>query len=94
MRMIRVNYHYEPEGWTAESPDRDSWTAFGETLQEVRELAREGLPLVLDEPVELYERFPITGTFVVVPSFQFSGTDEPSLPRSSTAAKSDYQQVA
>lgn len=86
MRTIRVNYHYEPEGWTAESPDLPRWTAFGETLQEVRDLTAESVGDLIDEEAELYERYPATGNFVIVPSSVFAGPDA----CSSTALKTDF----
>lgn len=93
MRTILVNYHVEPEGWTAETPDRPSWTAFGETLAEVRALAEEGLPLVFGERVKLFERFPYTGNFVVIPSFHFSGTSA-SGPAANVIAPSDLRLIS
>jgi predicted RNase H-like HicB family nuclease len=80
MKRIRVNYYFEPEGWTAETPDRPQWTAFGETLQEVRELAREGLPLAFGEAVDLFERFPVTGNIFVLPTMQISGVTKSGPP--------------
>ena len=46
---VRVLYHEEPEGWWAESPDLDGWTAAGETFDEVRELAEEGVHFALED---------------------------------------------
>lgn len=55
MPTVRVIYDYEPEGWSAESPDRPRWTAFGETLEEVRDLAHEGLSFFIGEDAQLDE---------------------------------------
>jgi len=44
-RKVRVFYIYEPEGWSAESPDVPSWSAAGENLDEVRELTVEAMTL-------------------------------------------------
>lgn len=44
MRTVQVIYHQEPEGWWAESPDVEGFGASGETLEELRDLVREGLP--------------------------------------------------
>lgn len=55
MLSVQVIYDYEPEGWSAESPDRPRWTAFGESFEEVRELAHEGLPFFFGEEVFIEE---------------------------------------
>lgn len=48
MKKARVTYHREPEGWSALSADVPGYSAFGETLGEVRGLVREGLAFFLD----------------------------------------------
>lgn len=80
MRRVRVKYTVEVEGWTAESSDVENWTAFGDSLEEVRELAREALPLVLGEPVRLSEKFPITGNMAIKPLITFTGVANSELP--------------
>jgi predicted RNase H-like HicB family nuclease len=58
---VQVIYHDEPDGWWAESPDVDGFGAAGESLEEVRRLAAEGIPFYLETAdVELDERFPTT----------------------------------
>jgi len=47
MREIIVRYHYEAEGWWAESEDVPGWSAAGGSFSEVRELAKEGLATFL-----------------------------------------------
>lgn len=53
MDVVCVIYHREADGWWAESPDAEGWSATGDTYAEVVKLAEEGLPLVLEHPVEL-----------------------------------------
>lgn len=78
MRKIRVYYIFEPEGWSAESPDRPRWSAWGESLEEVRELAHEGLPLAFGEPLALEEHFPPTNGVMVDVRLRFTGVGEAS----------------
>jgi predicted RNase H-like HicB family nuclease len=44
---VRVLYHQEPEGWWAESPDIEGWTVAGESYDEVRQLAEDGVSFAL-----------------------------------------------
>jgi len=54
MEAVRVIYHHEPDGWWAESPDVERWSAAGATYPEVRQLAVEGIPFALErDDVEL-----------------------------------------
>ena len=55
---IRVIYHQEPEGWWAESPDVDGWSAGGADYDEVHALAIEGVPFALGHEVELQHFVP------------------------------------
>lgn len=48
MDPIRVIYHHEPEGWWAESPDVEGWTAVGESYAEVLKLTEDGIPFALE----------------------------------------------
>lgn len=50
MLRAKVIYHFEPEGWWAESTDYPGYTAFGKSLGVVRALVAEGLPLFADDP--------------------------------------------
>lgn len=43
MRRVTVIYHWEPEGWWAESPDAPGFSAAGDSLREVQAEAHEGL---------------------------------------------------
>ena len=49
---VRVLYHEEPQGWWAESPDVDGWSVAGETYEEVRRLADDGISFALASAVE------------------------------------------
>lgn len=72
MRVVRVRYHQEPEGWWAESNEVAGWTAVGSTFDEVQELAIEGLAEVLGEEVYVEDEGApfVMGTGV----FEASGT--------------------
>lgn len=43
MRRVTIEYHIEPDGWWAESPDLPRWTAAAVTYEELRDLVFEGL---------------------------------------------------
>lgn len=49
---IRILYHQEPQGWWAESPDIDGWSVAGETYDEVRQLAADGVTFALASTAE------------------------------------------
>ena len=54
MDTIRVIYHHEDDGWWAESPDVERWTAAASSYAEVVKLAEEGVRFALErEDVEL-----------------------------------------
>jgi predicted RNase H-like HicB family nuclease len=56
MRTVRVQYHREPKGWWAESPDLEGFVASGSTVDEVRHLVHEDVPFYLQEDdVEIKE---------------------------------------
>lgn len=57
MRQVEVIYHVEPEGCWAESPDIPGFSAAGDSLDEVRQLTRDGLAAHLGGPVDILERF-------------------------------------
>ncbi len=48
MRNVKVVYHREPDGWWAESPDVDGWSAAAPTLAELQALAEEGIRFALE----------------------------------------------
>jgi predicted RNase H-like HicB family nuclease len=50
MKTARIIYHHEEDGWWAESPDVDDWSAAGDTYAEVVKLAEEGVPFALGHP--------------------------------------------
>lgn len=49
MDQIRVIYHDEtPHGWWAESLDVNGWVAAGDSYDEVRQLAEDGIRFALE----------------------------------------------
>jgi len=55
---IRILYHQEPQGWWAESPEIGGWSVAGDTYEEVRQLAEDGVPFALASAAEDHgERF-------------------------------------
>lgn len=58
METVRVIYHHEADGWWAESPDAEGWSAAGDTYAEVVKLAEEGIPFALGHPAELEHYVP------------------------------------
>ncbi len=58
-RRVLIEYHCEPEGWWAESPDLPGFSAAGATFEEVREQAHAGAEFYLQEPVEVEDRVPV-----------------------------------
>ena len=63
METVRVIYHHEADGWWAESPDVEGWSAAGASYSEVVKLAEEGIPLALEQAVTL-EHFVPAGEHV------------------------------
>jgi predicted RNase H-like HicB family nuclease len=55
MSEVRIRYHHEPEGWWADSPDLPGFSAAGETFDEVREMALEGVSFATDAEPEIVE---------------------------------------
>lgn len=43
IEVARVIYHHEGDGWWAESPDLEGWSAAGDTSAGVRQLAMDGV---------------------------------------------------
>ena len=58
METVRVIYHHEADGWWAESPDVEGWSAAGDTYAEVVKLAEEGISFALSHPAELEHYVP------------------------------------
>jgi predicted RNase H-like HicB family nuclease len=58
MKTVRVIYHHEADGWWAESPDVEGWSAAGETYAEVVKLTEEGIFFSLGQPVALEHYVP------------------------------------
>src|ERR1700753_1551990 len=57
METVRVIYHHETDGWWAESPDVEGWSAAGDTYAEVAKLAEEGIPFALERDDAVLENF-------------------------------------
>jgi predicted RNase H-like HicB family nuclease len=55
---VRVLHHRESDGWWAESPDVEGWSAAGDSYAEVIKLAEEGIPFALKHPSELEHYVP------------------------------------
>jgi predicted RNase H-like HicB family nuclease len=60
MQTIRVIYHHEPDGWWAESPDVEGWSAAADSYPEVVKLTEQGIPFALKQDVELKHLAPVT----------------------------------
>lgn len=63
METVRVIYHHEADGWWAESPDVEGWSAAGDSYPEVVKLAEEGIPFALEGEADL-EHFVPAGEHV------------------------------
>jgi predicted RNase H-like HicB family nuclease len=57
MDPIRVIHHCEDGKWWSESPDIDGWYAAGDSLDEVRQLAEEGVRFALEREDVVVEHF-------------------------------------
>lgn len=64
METVRVIYHHEGDGWWAESPDVEGWSAAGDTYAEVAKLAEEGIPFALERDDVALEHFVPAGESV------------------------------
>jgi predicted RNase H-like HicB family nuclease len=64
MEIVRVIYHHESDGWWAESPDVEGWSAAGDSYAEVVKLAEDGIPFALGRKATL-ENFVPAGEHVV-----------------------------
>jgi predicted RNase H-like HicB family nuclease len=65
METVRVIYHHESDGWWAESPDVERWSAAGATYAEVAKLAEEGVRFALERDDVILEHFVPAGESVV-----------------------------
>ena len=59
MKTVCVIYHHEADGWWAESPDAEGWSAAGSSYAEVVKLAEEGVPFIVKGEVELEHHVPV-----------------------------------
>ncbi len=55
MRQVRIHYHRDGSDWWADSPEMPGWTAVGESLEGLRELARAGVREFAGESVAITE---------------------------------------
>lgn len=55
---VRILCHHEADGWWAESPDVEGWSAAGNSYAEVVKLAEQGIPFALEHPVRLQHYVP------------------------------------
>ena len=68
MATATVIYHYDDPGWWAESPEVPEYSAFGDSLDEVRMLAHEGLPFAVeDDALIVVDRLTELHTFTTSP---------------------------
>jgi predicted RNase H-like HicB family nuclease len=58
METVRIIYHHEADGWWAESPDVEGWSAVGDSYPEVVKLAEEGIPFALEHEASLEHYVP------------------------------------
>ena len=63
MEIVRVIYHHESDGWWAESPDVDGWSATGDSYADVVKLTEQGIPFALGHKAKL-EHFVPAGEHV------------------------------
>lgn len=58
MQTVHVIYHHEADGWWAESPNVEGWSAAGASYADVVKLAEEGIPFALGNDAHLEHRVP------------------------------------
>jgi predicted RNase H-like HicB family nuclease len=68
METVRVIYHHEADGWWAESPDVEGWSAAGDTYAEVVKLAEEGIQFALKHQPSWSTTFRPASAFLPDPS--------------------------
>jgi predicted RNase H-like HicB family nuclease len=64
METVRVIYHREADGWWAESPDVEGWSASGDSYAQVAQLAGEGIPFALERDDVVLEHFVPVGASI------------------------------
>ena len=63
MDTIRVIYHHEDDGWWAESPDVERWTAAADSYADLVKLVEEGVRFALErDDVEVEHYVPAGAT--------------------------------
>lgn len=61
---VRVLHHHEADGWWAESPDVEGWSAAGDSYAEVVKLAEEGISFALGHDASSLEHYVPAGEHV------------------------------
>jgi predicted RNase H-like HicB family nuclease len=74
MRKVVLIYHAEPEGFWAESPDVPGFSAAGDSLGAVVDLARDGAELHLGDDLNFEERLVIEGAPEVTGSWAWASS--------------------
>lgn len=93
MHTAKVIYHYEPDGWWAESPNFPGFTAVGESFNEVRVLTHEGLLAFCGEKLYLVEILPPLKSVIPLTSGSTLESEPPKWTRRRfTRSKSDEQE--
>jgi predicted RNase H-like HicB family nuclease len=59
---MQVVYRQEEGGWSARCPEAPGYTAFAESFSEVVQLARDGIPFFVGQPVDLQEYVDTSGS--------------------------------
>lgn len=59
METVRVIYHHEHDGWWAESPDIEGWSAAADSYPEVVKLTEQGIAFALQRAVALKDCTPV-----------------------------------
>jgi len=62
VEAIRIIYRREADGWWAESPDVEGWSAAGDTYAAVVKLAEDGIPFALGQDAALEHYVPAAET--------------------------------
>lgn len=75
MTQVRVIYHQEAGSWWADSPDLDGFVAAADTIDQLRELVREGVAFhqETDVPEDLLEVMDTGAPVVTVAFWSFPG---------------------
>jgi predicted RNase H-like HicB family nuclease len=81
MRQVTVRYHQEGDVWWAETDDLKTFSAAGQSYEEVRDRVRVALPDLLGADVELYDDVTAVGADVGFSLHSVQGGSAPSTLR-------------